>query len=78
MGERKASSLTIVQVFPPSWERRWTLRRSSPVMSYSGLKLSFARTSGGALGLPATGPVARVKATMTLPSGMVQAPVQQV
>jgi hypothetical protein len=32
MGERNASSLTVVQVAPPSRERRWTLRRTGPAL----------------------------------------------
>src|SRR3954462_10675925 len=60
-----ASALTCVPVFPESVERRWTLRRSSPIMSYpgwpSGGHDSFYCTSLGARNRPSMGPVAWVK-----------------
>ena len=51
-------------------------------MSYLGLPLggqsSFLSTSGGPGDLPSMGPVAWVKQTIMLESGMIQHPVQQV
>lgn len=79
----KGSALTISQERPASCDRRWTFLRSSPLMSYSspwpaGGQLEAVLTSGGARGRPASGPVARVNESITLASGIVHSPHQQV